>query len=697
MTDQERNGAAAPHGLKRALFAVLTLALPVLLILGLELGLRAAGYGGYGHTFQATLTTPDGRTLMEAGNDRVDSFFLRNRDLPGHLDRRHFWNPKPANALRVIVVGESAIRGFPEPANLTATSFLEAMLHDALPDRPIDVINLGTTAIASYPILELGTEALDQDPDVMIVQAGNNEFFGAFGVASLNKAGNSPVAIAFQRWGRSLAIAQWAEALGAKLRKQPGAPTENMSETLMERMMGREYTAPDDPIRAAAARNIETHVHELIRRCEKRGVPVVVCVTGTNERGMAPLGESRLDEVPESDRPRLQALLQTDPDSAATRLGDLRWAVGVAPTHARAQWLLGMGLHESGSFEEARAAFQRAVDLDPMPWRGTSAIQAAVRKATDGTGAVFVDAQAALRAASDGGSVGWPLMDDHVHMSLEGQAVVGRALFEGLTRVPGLGLDSGAVARVAGNEAYAERLGRNIFDERGVAFRMFKLLEVPFFTATNPWASALMRARMQGYEAQMTDSEVQAMHAWEDPRASLDYGVPASAFAGQVCLAEERYEQGARAYRGAAQAIGPFTYLNLEFTSKWMYCEERVRGSLSPEEIAYARAAIERGQVMNSAPDESAPAIARYMGGLYKGIGDCDAAVPYLQRGRLGFRGTERERVDLELVECLIASGKRNEARRSSTRGLLTASRWVFEVLCRSPASARGVPHHLDS
>ena len=57
-------------------------------------------------------------------------------------------------------------------------------------------------------------------------------------------------------------------------------------------------------------------------------------------------------------------------------------------------------------------------------------------------------------------------MDDHVHMSLYGQAIVGRALFDGLTRVSSLGIPASA-AGLPDWESYADRLGRNRFEGPG--------------------------------------------------------------------------------------------------------------------------------------------------------------------------------------------------------------------------------------
>ena len=650
---------------KRALFIILALALPVVVIGMVEAGLRWAGYGGYGSTFHVAAIGPAGRNLIAADNQRVNSFFFNNRDLPGQLNPTHFWEPKPEGTVRVIVVGESAIKGFPMPPSATACSFLEEMLIDALPDRTANVINLGITAVASYPILEIGTEALEQDPDVLVVQVGNNEFFGAFGVASLNRAGNSPGAIALQRWGKSLALVQWAQGVVASMQGPP-APKSNTSATLMERMMGSSYTGPDDPIRAAAARNLRSHLRTLIRRCEARGVPVVVCLTGVNERGMAPLGQSKAEGLSIADKARFDALMAIDPETAAAHLGDLRWAVGAAPDHARAHWLLGTSLHALGDYPAAQMEFRRAVDLDPMPWRATDAILDAARDAMAGTSAVEADGIGALRAASEGGSIGWEMMVDHVHMGVEGQYIVARAMFDALCAIPSVGITDEDASHVADLEESIDRVGVTEFDIHGATFRMHRLLRVPFFEQTNPWAARIMADRMREMEAGMTESERRAVIAWQDPRASLDFAIPVSAFVGQVCMHEQRYDQGERVYRAATRAIQPYTYLSLEYTYRWLGCRMRNGGDggLDAEDQWIAQDALNRGLLMLSAADTSAHPIHRYVGSLMALLGDCVGAVPHLQEGKYGYRDLELVQVDAQIVECLVKMGRVEDARQ---------------------------------
>lgn len=657
---------------KRIAFALLALALPIVAVALVELGLRWAGYGGYGSTYHVAATGADGRELIAVTNDRVNTFFFRNRDLPGQLNPTYFFEPKAEGTVRVMIVGESAIKGFPQPPALTAAAFLDEMLADALPGREVEVINLGTTAIASYPILEIGVEALAHDPDVLIVQAGNNEFFGAFGVASLNRAGNSPGAIAAQRIGKSLALVQWAGEVFAKMRAKPAAPTTS-SATLMERMIGRDYTGPDDPIRDAAARNIRTHLRTLIRRCEARGVPVVVCLTGVNERGMAPLGQSRIDGLAPADTARFEALMALDPEKASDHLDDLRWAVATLPEHARAHWLLATALHARGEFAEAQRAFQRAINLDPMPWRAPSAVLDAARSALDGTSAVLADAAPVLRAASEGGSIGWDLMVDHVHMSVLGQDLTARVMFDGLSRVPALGIGPDASARLAPHGEYLERLGATPFDIYGGYYRMFRLLQVPFFEQTNPWAAGIMAERMRELEMAMSPNEFRAVEAWKEPKNSLDFLVPVSAFVGEVCMAEQRYDQGERVYRAATRNIAPYTHLSLEFTYRWLGCRMRAAGGLDPEHTRIAQDAIGRGELMLSAADTSAPPLHRYVGSLKSLLGDCVGAVPHLQQGRYGYGGMDLVQVDAQIVDCLVKMGRMTEARQIVEYGIAHA------------------------
>ena len=85
-----------------------------------------------------------------------------------------------------------------------------------------------------------------------------------------------------------------------------------------------------------------------------------------------------------------------------------------------------------GETNRAREAFVAARNLDSMPWRAPSSHQEAIKEAAAAEGAPVCDMEHVFRANSPGGCIGWELMDDHVHPSLRGQALMAEALVETL-------------------------------------------------------------------------------------------------------------------------------------------------------------------------------------------------------------------------------------------------------------------------
>src|SRR5262249_44649670 len=150
---------------------------------------------------------------------------------------------------RIFLVGESAAKGYPQPRNLASWAFLQKMLGDAWPDRKVEVINLGTTAVASFPVLGMLTEALEFEPDLVIIHTGHNEFFGAYGVNSISRGGTGIFRLKATRFVRSLALVQFVN-------RHWHSEDALKGKTLMEIMAAQNYVAPDSPLRKAAANNL---------------------------------------------------------------------------------------------------------------------------------------------------------------------------------------------------------------------------------------------------------------------------------------------------------------------------------------------------------------------------------------------------------------------------------------------------------
>lgn len=638
-------------------------------VLGLiEGGLRLAGYGGYPRTFEHVGRLPDGSTVVMTSHAGPGSYFFANRSRAGSLEPDALIDPKPAGTFRVFVVGASAAKGSPYMPPLTAACLLEQMLGEVWPEREVEVINLGTTAVASYPVLGLMTEALDYEPDLVIVYAGNNEYYGAYGVASLHSAGRSPGMIRLIRWTRSLAIAQF---LDRALRHEASAG----DQTLMEAMVGQASIGPGDPARAAAERNLEAFIGDMIDRCRGRGVPVIVCTPPCNERGLAPLGGpvvAGLDEQRAAAvRERLAwgaATVEIDPEAVEAAMTEL---LGAHPSLATGHYMLGRALERLGMTDRAGAAFGSAVDLDPMPWRPPSGSIAAIRRAAEARAAVICDLRGAFRQASPGGSTGWELMDDHVHPSIAGQELIARTLVRTIAAMPGgLAIPAERVAALPDPQTTLDRAGWNPYDHFAAAHAMRTLGEIGFYKASNPEFFGRFDGTCRGLIADEPTEVVSQVMAWLDPSTHQGGHRPISGMVGRAMFGLGRYEEADRLFDVARRAVAPYESWELQYTYSMLLARQNHAGSLTERDLDIAREAVAHGAFLCSLGTTASGGAERYTGELLQMCGDDAGSIVYLGKARLRLPAPDRVLADTSLVNAYLRTGQPDRAAAVVREGL---------------------------
>jgi tetratricopeptide (TPR) repeat protein len=656
---------------KRFVFRLVALALPVLVFGLAELGLRLAGYGGYPPMLQKVGPVPGG-SLVIADQAGASSWFFASPNLTGRNEQCAFLDPKPTNTVRIFCVGESAMQGYPQPRHLASSAFLQKMLEDVWPARQVEVINLGTTAIASFPVLGIMTEALEFEPDLMVIYTGNNEFFGTYGVASAGRAGGKPWMLRANRFLHSLALVQ---GLGRLL----ASDSEDFDHTLMETMMAQNYIGPDDWRRQAAADILHHNLAEMIRRCRARGVPVLVCTLPANERDLAPIGNDKLDELPVDVQTEVKSLLSTAEmklreSGVESALPALQRVLKLCPKHARAHFLLGKCFGQSGKVHEALEQFVAARDLDTMPWRPPSLAQDAVLRAAHDENAPVCDLFAAFRAASPGGAIGWELMDDHVHPALRGQALIAESIVNSLANFDGgLRVSPEARAGLSLWTEYARRLGTNDYDRFGVAHNLRLLFNAAFMRANNPQAYERFNAIASGIENQMSADVRATMREWQATRPFAGSRCPITAAVAQLELKQDAYQSALDHYEIARRAVPQYTSWYLEYTYYVLYCQQKLRGVLAAPEKNLAQAAIQQGHFLSPHVVSDTGFIERYTGLLHLLCGEFSEAIPYLAASRGRQTGFDRVVVDQTLMVCYLQTRQFGKAREVLTAGLASA------------------------
>ncbi|NBX25143.1 MAG: tetratricopeptide repeat protein [Planctomycetes bacterium] len=682
---------------KRVVFTLVTLSLPLLLLGVVEVVLRLFGWGGYPPFIREVGPLPGGGALCLVEYGAFKPYFFANPTRPGYTEARTFAMPKPAGTVRIFLVGESAAKGYPQPSNLAMSSFLQSMLQDAWPDRKVEVINLGTTAVASFPLIYQVREALRFSPDLMVFYVGNNEFFGAYGTASINASGTSPAwALPLMRAARGLALVQAVEGFLHR--------GSDESRTLMEQMIGQTFIPADAPLREAAARNLGLHMERMLAQAKAAGVPAIVCTTASNESGMGPLGEDDLRELTEAQKAEFERLLKAAADPAAgglvavkvplsaeaaghadvieairkAAIEALRKSVAMAPRSAVARFRLGQALAAAGDLKAAREAFLQARDLDTMPWRPTSGTEQAVRDAAARQGAVLCDVAERFRDLGEGGATGWRLLDDHVHPSLEGQAEVARCVVGCMAGLPGsLSVPESVAAGLPGNADYEARLGSNPWDDYRVSHTIRTLLGVPFMRRNNEEAFGRVQARCRDFESAQPADVRQVMDEWKTAVPHAGGMRPLTGMVARVMLRQKRTSDALPLYAIAQRQVPDHTSWHLEYIYFELACREQLQGKLDEAQRQRAAEAIEEAKFLLSRGSSESGLAERYTGRLHQLRGEWAEAIPYLLAARPKMRAEDLVACDQALFMSYVNTGNRPAAIMLCDDGIRNAGQFA--------------------
>lgn len=568
------------------MFIVVSMLIPLLVMAVIEVLLRLSGFGGYEPVLEEWEDTPRGR-LVVSQQTGIRDFFFANLAYPGFSDQYAFYSPKDTDTVRIVLVGGSAIKGFPQTRRFAASAFLKEMLSDVWPDRTVEVINLGTTAVASFPVREFLGQALAYEPDLVIVYSGHNEFYGAYGVASSNQAGSTPVMLKFQHQLRGLAIVQ---AFGRLVQYLRGAE----SPSLMETMVGQDFISAESWKREAAANLLYTHVGSMITMCQENSVPVLVCTLAGNERDLAPIGSGRTAVDDENPVDAAVIRHRTEPE----KLIDVLLALlQRRPDDAKAHFHLGRAYTWTGEPEKAQRHFVQARDLDTMPWRATSALQQSIRRAVEERGATLCDVEQAFRSRSPGGSIGWELMDDHVHPSLQGQALLARTIVETLTRrTDALGVSVEHFSALPDWQDYAQRFGFNPYDHYAAAHTVRTIFSIPFMRSSNPEALQRFNRIALDLEKRMAPEIREIAWQWQKKESHVEDRQPISGMVAHGLLREKRYQEALALFDVARSSVPVYSAQHLGYVYNWLALRKRLHDGLTAADLALLDQEIERGE-----------------------------------------------------------------------------------------------------
>ena len=411
--------------INRAKGRALALLIGLSLVALLEAALWLVGVGPDDALFAATDSS------YRINPQAARRFFPRQyvRLAPGQ-DR--FARVKDARTFRVFALGASTLLGFPNPAYTSFPNFLQQMLADAYPERTIEVVNCGVTAINSFVLREFVAEVVEHEPDLVLIYAGHNEFIGPYGAATpFARLSGHGAFIELQMLLQRTKMYYLLDSLLHSLR--PAAPAESFGVHLVQ----REIYLEDEAHRQTTA-HYQRNMAAMIDVLRERAVPVALCTLVSNLTGFYPLRSQ--GPVP-------------PPDATPAEY----------PQHAALHFAAGLAHQAAGDSARALAAFVRARDLDGIHLRACSPFNHAIRALAAESGAILIDVEQAFAAHAPAGLVGDALITEYLHPTVWGHYLLARTAMTTLFgREDALGLAGGRADALDDFAGYCRRLGYGV-------------------------------------------------------------------------------------------------------------------------------------------------------------------------------------------------------------------------------------------
>ena len=280
-----------------------------------------------------------------------------------------------------------------------------------------------------------------------------------------------------------------------------------------------EYTvAADDPRLADTYANFSCNLNVICRIARDAGADVLLCTIPTNIRDMPPFASAHRDGLTPADEAKWRKLTDQGVALAAANkhaeaIEQLRAAAEIDNRYAELHFRLAWCHLVSGDYDSAERAFTAARDLDVFRFRADTQVNAIIPKMSRAhpnvTGVDAVDLLRQHSKASDG-IIGDDFFFDHVHLNVEGNYLVGRALAERVCQLIEPGYDGTASDdRFPSRRRCARLLALTQWNRLQMHVTSYNMLAIPPFTGVMDHAAAQIERRrtIEAIDAQRVSNE----------------------------------------------------------------------------------------------------------------------------------------------------------------------------------------------
>ncbi len=378
---------------RKEFYLVLVL-LPIVLIIAFELILRAVDYG---YNTDVFIKVAPG---YYGSNPKLAKKYFHNvKGVPNTINDV-FKIEKPKNCFRVFVLGGSSGAGYPYMPLGSFSRYVRKRLELVYPYSEIEVVNLSMTAVNSYTIKDIVPSVLEQKPDLILIYAGHNEYYGALGVGSMENLGSNIGLVNLSVKLEKFKTYQFIRNVIKYFVKELGKNKRPHTGTLMSRMAEKKKIPFQSDIFKTGIKQFNENMSDVLDEIHSAGVPVLFATLGSNLMGLKPFISEKYKNYPPAKK------IFTEAEIAL----------------------------RDGNIKDADAKFRFAKDLDMLRFRAPEKINKTIRQLSKKYGAIIVNADSALNAESKKGIIGNDLMVDHLHPTLRGYQIIGKTFYEAMEK-----------------------------------------------------------------------------------------------------------------------------------------------------------------------------------------------------------------------------------------------------------------------
>lgn len=370
-------------------FYLVMFIIPIIFVVVLELSLRVFDYGD---DYQQWVPVTD--KVLGLNPDIGRKYFTKTKALPESIQDT-FDKKKKDNAFRVFVLGGSSAAGYPFMPLGSFSRYIDQRLKHVYPNNKIEVINISLTAINSYTIRDFIPCVLEQKPDLILIYAGHNEFYGALGIGSMESLGTSRDMVNLILYLNKYRITQLVKDFLSWSITLLASDDEVKSGTLMSRMAEDQSIPLNSDTYHAGIEQFRENLRDVIKMVQANDVDIIIGNLASNLKDQSPFIAKETEGLPSA-----------------------------VEVYGKAQSEL-----KNGNLSSADSLFRYAKDLDLLRFRAPEKFNEVISNLANQYNFPFVNIDSALSKNSVDQIIGDDLMTDHLHPTLRGYQIIGDAFY----------------------------------------------------------------------------------------------------------------------------------------------------------------------------------------------------------------------------------------------------------------------------